>query len=62
MKRAIRVYINGEYEFTTNKYRTQKELKKDLRNTKHIVIASLPKDRYLTIYDTDKIHCEYKED
>lgn len=50
----IRVYINGEYEFTTTKYRTCKECIKDLRATKHIMIASIP-DRYLTIYDYDKV-------
>lgn len=57
--RKIRVYINGEYRFTTTRYKTMKQLKHYLRAVKHIVIKSIPDDEYLTIYDYDKIHCEY---
>lgn len=56
--RKIRCYINGEYCLTTTKFSSQKALKNHLRNVKHIEIASIPM-RYITIYDYDKISCEY---
>lgn len=59
MNRKIRVYINGNYEFTTTRYKTQKELKNHIRAVKHIEIASLPQNRYITVCDYDKIRCEY---
>lgn len=55
----IKVYINGEYKFTSTRYKTIKQLKEHLRAVKHIIIASIPNDEYLTIYDYDRIHCEY---
>lgn len=55
----IKVYINGEYKFTSTRYNTIKQLKEHLRAVKHIIIASIPTDEYLTIYDYDRIHCEY---
>lgn len=60
MYKKINIYVNGRYEFSTNRYKTCKEAVKDLRATKHIRIASLPKDRFLTIYDYDKIRASYK--
>ena len=57
--KKIRVYINDEYKFTTTRYKTIKELKQYLRAVKHIEIASIPVNEYVTIYDYDKIHCEY---
>lgn len=56
--RKIRCYINGEYCFTTTKFSSQKALKNHLRSVKHIEIASIPM-KYVTIYDHDKISCEY---
>lgn len=61
MYKPIRVYINNEYQFTTCKYKTCKEVKDHIRAVKHIEIASIP-TKYLTVYDYDKITCRYKED
>ena len=59
MYKKINVYINGKYEFSTNAYRTCKDVIRMIRNTKHIHIASMP-DRYITVYDYDKIRATYK--
>lgn len=59
MYKKIDVFVNGKKEFSTNKYKSCKEALKDIRATKHIVIASLPNNRYLTIYDYDKLSAHY---
>lgn len=60
MYKKINVYVNGKYEFSTNRYKTCKEVLEDIRATKHITIASLPAARYLTVYDYDKVRASYK--
>lgn len=42
--KKIRTYLNGEYLFTTTKYNTIKELKKELqaKEGQAITIASIP--------------------
>jgi hypothetical protein len=57
--RKIDVYINGVYEFSSTQYKSCKELVNHIRATKHIVIASVPESRYLTVYDYDTIRAMY---
>ena len=59
MNKTIRVYINGIYIFSTNKYKTCKECIKDIRNTKHLYITSIP-DRYITVYEYDRVKASYR--
>lgn len=59
MYRKINVYVNGEYKYSTNRFENCKKAVKELRTTKHIIIASLPKPEYLTIYDYDKVTAKY---
>lgn len=59
MYKKIDVYVNGVYQFSTKAYKTCQELKKHIREVKHIEIASVPKPRYLTVYDYDKLICRY---
>jgi hypothetical protein len=54
MYKKIDVYVNGVYQYSTNKYKTCRDAIKDARATKHILIASIP-NRYLTIYDYDTV-------
>ena len=55
MYKKLDVYVNGKYEFSTNRYRTPRELRNDIRAVKHLEIASVPNTKYLTVYDYDKI-------
>ena len=59
MHKKINVYINGVFSFSTNKYKTCTECIKDIRNTKHLYIASVP-DKYITVYDYDEVRATYK--
>ena len=59
MYRKIDIYINGVYEFSTNIYPTCKQAIKEIRAKKHIEIASIPKNRFITVYDYDKISAHY---
>lgn len=61
MYKKIDVYINGVYKFSTNKYKTCKEVVNHVRGVKHIGIASVPNDIYLTVYDYDKIVARYSK-
>lgn len=54
MYKKIDIYINGVYTFSTNKYKTCREVVDHLRAVKHIMVASIP-NKYITIYDYDKI-------
>lgn len=54
----IRVYVNGEYQFTTTRYRNTKELRSHIRAVKHIQVAGIPNPIYLTVYDYDKLKFE----
>lgn len=56
--RKINVYVNGKYEFSTNKFRTIRELKRHIRAVKHIEVESVPK-RYLTVYDYDTLRAVF---
>ena len=58
MYKKIDVYVNGKYEFSTNKYPSCKALKDHIRAVKHIEIASIP-TKYLTVNDYDKLICRY---
>ena len=60
MYKKIDVYVNGVYQYSTNKFKTCEAAVKEARNTKHIVIASIP-TRYLTIYDYDKVTARYSK-
>ena len=59
MYKKIDVYVNGKYEFSTNRYKTCKEVIKEIRAKKHLVIASIPENRYLTVYDYDEVKAVY---
>lgn len=54
-KRTIQIYINDKYAYTTQKFYTIKEAIQEARRTKHLEIASIPKNYYITIYDYDKL-------
>lgn len=54
MYRKIDVYINGNYVFSTNKFKTCKDVIKHVRAVKHLEIASIP-TKYITVYDYDTI-------
>jgi len=58
MYKKIDVYINGVYQFSSNRYKTCKELKNHIRAVKHIQVASMP-IKFITVYDYDKVVCRY---
>lgn len=60
MKRKINVYVNGKYEYSTNRFQTCKAAIKEARQTKHLYIESIP-PRYITIYDYDKLTARYAD-
>jgi hypothetical protein len=57
--KKINVYVNGVYEFSTTQYKTCKDVINHIRATKHLVIASMPDNKYLTVYDYDTIRAMY---
>ena len=59
MNRKIDVYVNGVYMFSTTQYENCKRVVNHIRATKHIVIASVPENKYLTVYDYDTIRARY---
>ena len=61
MLKKIDVYVNGAYEFSTMTTRNCSQVVRDVRNTKHIMIASVPENRYLTVYDYDKVAAHYSK-
>lgn len=58
----INVYVNGIYKFSTNKYKTCKEVIEHIRAVKHLQIASVPRDEYLTVYDYDRLRVVYDKE
>lgn len=58
MYKKIDCYINGIYQFSTCKYKSCKELKARIRADKKVFIAGIP-DRWLIVYDYDKVCCRY---
>ena len=60
MYRKIDVYVNGVYQFSTNHYRTLRDVIREIRAVKHLQIASIP-SRYLTVYDYDTIKAVYAD-
>ena len=56
--KKINVFLNGEYLFSTTKYKKCKDVIKEIRNAKHLVISSIP-DKYVTIYDYDKVTAKF---
>ena len=56
MYKKIDVYVNGEYKFSTNKYKTCSQLRNHIRAVKHIIING---NEHLTIYDYDKLRVCY---
>lgn len=61
MSKAIRVYKNKEYIYTTNKFNTCKEAVEDCRSRKEIKVSSIP-DYVVTINENDKITARFKKD
>ena len=61
MHRKIDVYVNGEYQFSTNRYASCKECKDYIRAVKHLEIMSIP-PRYLTVNDYDKLKVVYSKE
>ena len=61
MYKKIDVYVNGVYEFSTNHYKTCKDVVRHIRAVKHICIASVPHDRYITVCDYDKVVAHYSK-
>ena len=61
MYRKIDIFVNGKYQFSTNRYKTQREAINHIRAVKHIEIASVPATHYLTVYDYDRITAKYSK-
>jgi len=64
MYKKINVYVNKEYIFSTNRYKTCRDLKNHLRAVKHEIYEGLKPDNtigtcYITINDYDKLICTY---
>lgn len=57
--KKIDVYVNGVYAFSTTQRKTCKDVVNHIRATKHLVIASVPENKYLTVYDYDTIRAIY---
>lgn len=57
--KKIDVYVNGVYEFITTQYKTCRDVVNHVRATKHLVIASMQDNKYLTVYDYDTIRAVY---
>ena len=60
MYKKIDVYVNGVYQFSTNHYRTLRDVIREIRAVKHLQIASIP-NRYLTVYDYDTVKAVYAD-
>lgn len=60
MSKAIRVYQNKEYIYTTDKFDTCKEAVKDCKTKKKIIVSSIP-DYIVTINENDKITARFKK-
>ena len=60
MGKAIRVYKNKEYIYTTNEFKTCKEAVEDCRSRKEIKVSSIP-DYVITINESDKIIARFKK-
>ena len=60
MGKAIRVYQNGVYIYTTNKFDTCKEAVKDCKSKEKIIVSSIP-DYIITINKNDKITARFKK-
>ena len=58
MYKKIDVYVNGEYKFSSQKYRSCKELKDHIRAVKRIYIESIP-SYWLDVCDYDKLIVRY---
>lgn len=61
MNKKINVYKNGEYAYTTTKFKTCKEAVEDCRSRKEIKVSSVP-DYIVTINENDKITARFKKD
>ena len=59
MYKKIDVYVNGEYKFSSNQYRTCKELKNRIRADKRIFIAP---HGYIDVCDYDKLVVRYAKE
>ncbi len=59
MYRKVDVYINGAYEFSSMQYPSCKALHSHIRSTKHIEVASAPRNRHLTVNDYDSLRVVY---
>ena len=60
MYRKINVYVNGVYQFSTNHYRTLRDVIREIRAVKHLQIARIP-NRFLTVYDYDIVKAVYAD-
>lgn len=60
MYRKIDIYVNGVYQFSTTHYRTLRDVIREIRAAKHLMIASVP-NRYLTVYDYDTVKAVYAD-
>lgn len=60
MGKAIRMYKNKEYIYTTNKFDTCKEAVKDCKSKDKIIVSSIP-DHIITINKNDKITARFKK-
>lgn len=62
MYKKIKVYVNGEYKFSTHKFPTCKACKDYIRAIKHLEIESIPTNEFLTVNDYDELRVEYAKE
>lgn len=61
MYRKIDVFVNGVYEFSTNHYRTCRDVVRHIRAVKHLCVGSYPDYRYISVCDYDKVVARYSK-
>lgn len=59
MNKAIKVYKNKEYIYTTNRFKTCREAVEDCKTKTEIKVLSIP-DYIVTINENDKITARFK--
>lgn len=59
--KKIDVYINGVYEYSSNKFNRCKDAVAEAMNKKRILVASVPQNRFVTIGSNDKVTARFSK-
>ena len=57
--KKINVYINGIYEYSTERFTRCRDAVAAAKSAKRITVASVPKNRFVTICDNDKVTAHF---